>query len=100
MANHPSAQKRNRQRITRTARNRAVASTIRTHVKRVRTALAGKDKAGATTALKAAIAQIDKAASKGVLHRKAASRTIARLSAQVHKLAQAKPQAKPQPAAK
>jgi small subunit ribosomal protein S20 len=87
MANHPSAEKRNRQRITRTARNRAVSSTVRTHIKRVRTALAGKDKAGATQALKAAISEIDKASSKGVVHRKAASRTIARLSAQVHKLA-------------
>lgn len=87
MANHPSAEKRNRQRITRTTRNRAVTSTVRTHVKRVRAALAGKDKAGATTALKSAISQIDKAASKGAMHSKAASRTIARLSAQVDKLA-------------
>ncbi len=87
MASHPSAEKRNRQRITRTARNRAVSSTVRTHVKRVRAALAGKDKAGAEKALKSAISQIDKAATKGVIHRKAASRTIARLSAQVHKLA-------------
>ncbi|HEY1959429.1 MAG TPA: 30S ribosomal protein S20 [Polyangiaceae bacterium] len=87
MANHPSAEKRNRQRVTRTARNRAVSSTVRTHVKRVRTAIAGKDKAGATKALQAAISEIDKATSKGTVHRKAASRTIARLSAQVHKLA-------------
>ena len=87
MANHPSAEKRNRQRITRTARNRAVTSTVRTHIKRVRTALAGKDKAGAEKALKEAISQIDKASSKGVVHPKAASRTIARLAAQVHKLA-------------
>lgn len=87
MANHPSAEKRNRQRITRTARNRAVSSNVRSQVKRVRAALAGKDKAGAEKALKEAISQIDKAATKGVVHRKAASRTIARLSAQVHKLA-------------
>jgi len=86
MATHPSAEKRNRQRITRTARNRAVSSTVRTHVKRVRTAIAGKDKAGATKALQAAISEIDKATSKGTVHPKAASRTIARLSAQVHKL--------------
>jgi small subunit ribosomal protein S20 len=87
VANHPSAQKRNRQRITRTARNRAVTSTVRSHVKRVRTALTGKDKAAATAALKAAISEIDKASSKGVMHRKAASRAIARLSAAVHKFA-------------
>ena len=87
MANHPSAEKRNRQRITRTARNRTVSSVVRTHIKRVRAAVAGKDKAAATAALKAAVSQIDKASSKGVIHRKAASRAIARLSAQVHKLA-------------
>jgi small subunit ribosomal protein S20 len=86
MANHPSAEKRNRQRITRTARNRTITSTVRTHVKRVRAAIAGKDKKAATAALKAAISQIDKASSKGVLHRKTASRAIARLSAQVHSL--------------
>lgn len=87
MATHASAEKRNRQRITRTARNRAVTSTVRTHIKRVRTALASADKAGAEKALKEAISSIDKAASKGVVHPKAASRTIARLAAQVHKLA-------------
>ena len=86
MATHASAEKRNRQRVTRTARNRAVSSTVRTHVKRVRAAITGKDKAGATKALQAAISEIDKAASKGTVHRKVASRTIARLSAQVHKL--------------
>ena len=87
MANHPSAEKRNRQRITRTARNRAVSSNVRSQVKRVRAAITGKDKAGAEKALKEAISQIDKAATKGVVHPKAASRTIARLSAAVHKLA-------------
>jgi small subunit ribosomal protein S20 len=87
MANHPSAEKRNRQRITRTARNRAVTSVVRSQVKRVRAAIAGKDKAAATAALKSAVSQIDKASSKGVIHPKAASRAIARLSAQVHKLA-------------
>ena len=87
MANHPSAEKRNRQRIKRTDRNRAVTSSVRTLVKRVRTALHAKDKAAATTALKAATVALDKAASKGVYHPKAASRTIARLSAQVHRLA-------------
>lgn len=86
MANHPSAEKRNRQRITRTTRNRAVTSNVRSHVKRVRDAIAGKDKAGAAKALKSAITLLDKAASKGAVHKKAAARTIARLSAQVHKL--------------
>lgn len=86
MANHPSAEKRNRQRITKTARNRAISSTVRTLVKRVRTALHAKDKAAATTALKAATVALDKAATKGAVHTKAVSRTVSRLAAQVHAL--------------
>ena len=86
MANHPSSEKRNRQRITRTARNRAVSSTVRTHVKQVRAAIDAKDKAAAKAALAIAISTIDKSSTKGVTHRKAASRTISRLSAAVHKL--------------
>ena len=38
MANHASAEKRNRQRITRTERNRAAKSALRTTLKRARTA--------------------------------------------------------------
>jgi small subunit ribosomal protein S20 len=87
VANHPSAEKRNRQRIVRTARNRAVTSSVRTLVKRVRTAIAAKDKPAATKALKEAVSALDRAASKGVFHVKAASRTVARLSLAVHRLA-------------
>jgi small subunit ribosomal protein S20 len=86
VANHPSAEKRNRQRIKRTLRNRSVASEVRTLVKQVRTELTAKNKEGATAALKRAISAIDSAASKGVVHPKAASRTISRLSTAVHKL--------------
>ena len=89
MANHPSAEKRNRQRITRTARNRAVSSVVRTFVKRVRVAIEEKNAGEASTALKVAIVQLDKAATKGAIHVKAASRTISRLSAQVHALTKA-----------
>jgi small subunit ribosomal protein S20 len=86
VANHPSAEKRNRQRITRTARNRKVTSSVRTVVKRLRTELGAKNKETTLKALATAISEINKAASKGVVHPKAASRTIGRLSAQVHKL--------------
>jgi small subunit ribosomal protein S20 len=87
VANHPSAEKRNRQRLVKTARNRATQSAVRTLVKRVRTAIHAKDKTAAQTALKAATVALDKAATKGAVHVRAASRTIARLSAQVHRLA-------------
>lgn len=86
MANHASAEKRNRQRITRTARNKARKSAVKTFVKKVRTAIAAQDTAGATTALRAAVEQLDKAATRGAIHSKAASRTVGRLSAQVAKL--------------
>jgi small subunit ribosomal protein S20 len=86
MANHASAEKRNRQRIKRTLRNRAVKSAVRTHVKTVREAVAAKDVKAAKAALHKATVEIDRAASKGVLQPRTASRTVARLSAQVHKL--------------
>ena len=86
MANHPSAEKRNRQRVKRTLRNRAVKSSVRTHVKHVRAALEAKDVAAAKEALRAATVAIDKASIKGVIARETASRTVSRLSAQVHKL--------------
>jgi small subunit ribosomal protein S20 len=59
---------------------------VRTLVKKVRTALHAKDKAAATTALKAATVALDKAATKGAVHAKAVSRTISRLSSQLHRL--------------
>ena len=61
-------------------------SAVRTLVKRVRVAVAAKDKTAAKTALATAIRALDSAASKGVYHPKAASRTVSRLSAAVHKL--------------
>jgi small subunit ribosomal protein S20 len=86
VANHPSAEKRNRQRLVKTARNRAANSSVRTLVKHVRAALHAKDEAAASKALKAATVALDKAATKGAVHAKAASRTISRLSAQLHSL--------------
>ncbi len=86
MATHPSAEKRNRQRITRTTRNRTVLSAVRSHVKALRAAIKAGEKAAAKKALAVAVSALDRAASKGVMHRKAASRRIARLSAAVHKL--------------
>lgn len=86
MANHASAEKRNRQRIVRTLRNRAVKSSLRTHVKAVRAAIAAKDAKAAKVALLAATVEIDRASSKGAMPAKTASRTVSRLAAAVHKL--------------
>ncbi|MDJ0765513.1 MAG: 30S ribosomal protein S20 [Myxococcota bacterium] len=86
MANHPQAKKRNRQRIKQTARNRHIRTTMRTSVKRVRTLIEKGDLELAKTALGVAVKNLDKAAVKGVLHRRTASRTISRLSIAVNKL--------------
>jgi len=89
VANHPSADKRNRQRIKRTLRNRSVRAEVRTEVKAVRSAIVGKDAKAAKAALLEATISLDKAASKGAIHPKPASRHVSRLAAQVHKLGKA-----------
>ena len=94
MANHPSAEKRNRQRIKRTTRNRAVKSAVRTQVKDVREALAAKDPKAAQEALALAVQALDKAAGKGVIARKAASRKVGRLAHQLHVLLKSPPASK------
>jgi small subunit ribosomal protein S20 len=94
VANHPSAEKRNRQRMKRTARNRAVKSSVRTQVKEVREALAAKDPKAAKEALAVAVKALDKAAGKGVIARKAASRKVGRMAHQLHLLLKSPPPSK------
>lgn len=76
--------KRTRQAEKRNLRNRAVKSTIKTIVKKVETAAdAGrKEEAGAELSL--AIKALTKAASKGIIHRNTASRSISRLTRKVN----------------
>lgn len=86
MANHPSAIKRHRQSIKRAARNQAIRSNVRSSVKKVRGLVQAGDKAAAKEAVVQVQRTLDKAVSKGVLHRKNASRRIARLSRHVDAL--------------
>lgn len=79
MANHASALKRARQNEDRKLRNRMVKTRIKNVVKSVRQAVeASSDQTAA--ALNQAKSMIAKAAKKGVIHKKSASRKIARLS--------------------
>lgn len=87
MANIKSAKKRIKVIETKTARNKAIRSKVKTSIKKVEAAIAAKDKEAATAALKAATIEIDKAASKGVYHKKNASRKISRLAQAVNKIA-------------
>ncbi len=86
MANVQSAEKRNRQRIKRRARNQFHLSTMRTYVKRVRAAIEAKDGKLADV-LKSAIRVIDKAAQRGVIDRKTAARKISRLTKSANRTA-------------
>ena len=75
MANSPSAKKRIRQTARKTVVNRDRIGRVRTFVKKVETAIAAGDKDAANLALKAAQPEIMRGVTKGVLHRKTASRT-------------------------
>jgi len=86
VANHPSALKRHRQSEKRRLRNRTVKTQLRHLVREARTALTGGSKDAATQTLARAVRALDKAVSKGVLHRNTASRKIARLSRAVGQL--------------
>ncbi len=79
MANHKSALKRARQNETRRLRNKSVKTRVKNVVKEIRAAAAaGGDTIGES--LVSAQSIIDKAAKKGVIHRRTAARKISRLA--------------------
>jgi small subunit ribosomal protein S20 len=86
MAHTASARKRIRQTLRRTERNRARKSRMRTFVKKVELAIAAGDKETATAALRAAQPEMQRAASKGVVHQNTVARKLSRLSARVQVL--------------
>jgi small subunit ribosomal protein S20 len=73
LANTSSALKRMRQNERRRLRNRTVRSKVRTAVKSARAAL-GTGGADARTSVTEAIRALDKAVTKGVIHRNTADR--------------------------
>ena len=87
MANHKSAEKRVRQNAKRKEINRSNRSKLRTSIKKLRTAVAGHDKAGSTELLNPTISLIDKAVNKGIIHRNTAARYKSRLTKHVSELA-------------
>ena len=87
MANIKSAKKRILVIETKTARNKAIKSKVKTYVKKVETAVARKDAEAAKAALKEAISVINKAGSKGVYNKNTCARKISRLTKAVNELA-------------
>ncbi len=86
MANTASARKRIRQTETRTARNQARKSRMRTFIKKVETAIAGGNRSAAAAALREAQPEMQRAAGKGVVHGNTVARKLSRLSARIKAL--------------
>lgn len=87
MANIKSAKKRILVINTKTERNKAIRSRVKTYVKKVYQAIESGDKQAAADALRVATSVLNKAGSKGVYHKNTVSRKISRLSAAVNKMA-------------
>jgi small subunit ribosomal protein S20 len=83
VANIKSSEKANRQRVTRTARNVAQTTAMRTAIKKLRAGIGSKSTKDLGPLLKSAVQAIDKAASKGVIKKGTASRSVSRLTVAV-----------------
>jgi small subunit ribosomal protein S20 len=86
LANHKSALKRARQSEIRRLRNAGYKTRSKNIVKEVRGAISENDKEQAIEKLKKATTVIQKSASKGVFHKKKASRKISRLARQINQI--------------
>ena len=80
LANHKSAKKRARQNLKRRARNRNIRSALRGAIKAARSAIEGDDADARDTAVRLAEGSIRRAATKGILSKKQASRNVSRLA--------------------
>lgn len=89
MAHHASAIKHMRQTLKRRAQNRRNLSGLKTHLRRLREAIAQGDGETARKILPGTVAEIDRAAKKGVIHDNAAARHKSRLSHKVNALGSA-----------
>ncbi|MBI2082821.1 MAG: 30S ribosomal protein S20 [Deltaproteobacteria bacterium] len=83
---HRSTIKRQRQNLKRALQNQSVSSALKTIARKVRDAVRQKSQEKAKQFLKEAMSLYSKAAGKGVVHARHASRHIARLSSLVQGL--------------
>lgn len=86
MANHKSAEKRSRQTVKRTERNKARTSQVRTELKKLRAAIAEGNKETATKLLVTVQSLLAKLAKSGIIKANNAARRTSRLACQVAKL--------------
>ena len=83
MPNIKSAKKRVKVIATKTLRNKALNSNLKTTIKKAEAALAGSS-SDSTAAVTLAIKKIDQAAAKGLLHKNTAARRKSRLARKLH----------------
>lgn len=86
MANIASQIKRNRQNETARLRNKATRSTIKTAVKRFDTAIDSGDSDAAQTAYDAAASELDRAATRGVVHPNYAANHKAKMARRLQRI--------------
>ncbi|MER7908660.1 MULTISPECIES: 30S ribosomal protein S20 [unclassified Streptomyces] len=86
MANIKSQIKRNKTNEKARLRNKAVKSSLKTAIRKAREAVAAGDFEKATVATRAASRQLDKAVSKGVIHKNAAANKKSALAIKVASL--------------
>jgi small subunit ribosomal protein S20 len=86
LANHKSAIKRARQNEIRRLRNKSVKTKTKNVIKDFRLSVSETSKEETLKKLDMAKSNIDRAAQKGVIHKKTASRKISRLSKLVNSI--------------
>jgi small subunit ribosomal protein S20 len=89
LANTASAKKRIRQNLKRRTRNQVWRTRARSYIKRARTSMSEDSQKASQEAVKVAISELDKAASKGVIHKRNAARRKSRLMKQLNKMGKA-----------
>ncbi len=87
MANSKQAAKRAKQATHQRAANMGLRTTLRTAIKKVKTAIAAGDAAAAQAAFNANVSTIDRIADKKIIHKNKAARHKSRLAQQIKTLA-------------
>ena len=86
MANHKSAEKRDRQSKVRRMRNRVNKTRMKSVIRSFEEAVASGSVEDARAALKVAVPVIEKTANKGTIHRRTAARKVSRLTLSINKM--------------
>lgn len=94
MANIKSSKKDLRRIAKRRVRNQGTRTSLKTHVKKVRTTAATGDTAATKKTLTEAVSAIDKAAQRGIIHKNQAARRKSRAAKAANKVSTASTETK------